>query len=108
MSKKEKYTFEEALHRLEEIVSKLEDGDVPLEDTIKLFQEGTELINFCNKKLEEVKFKVEMVVKNKDGFKLVDFEEKSNENFKKINEELDLNELEETEDEEDESNDLPF
>lgn len=106
MSKKEKYTFEEALHRLEEIVSKLETGDVPLEDTIRLFQEGTELINFCNKKLEEVKFKVEMVVRNKNGFKLVDFEEKSNGNFKKINEEVELDEFEETEEEE--NNELPF
>ncbi len=107
MQKKEKYTFEEALHRLEEIVSKLEMGDVPLEDTIKLFQEGMELINFCNHKLEEVKFKVEMVVRNKDGFSLVDFNKISNKNVEIKNNELD--EIEEEEDNKDDENgELPF
>lgn len=78
MEKKEKYTFEQAMQRLEEIVSKLESGDTPLEETINLFQEGVELVNFCNKKLEEVKHKVEMVVRTKNGFNLVPFEQTTN------------------------------
>ncbi|MCS7230963.1 MAG: exodeoxyribonuclease VII small subunit [Elusimicrobiota bacterium] len=82
-NKKEKYTFEEALKRLEEIVSKLETSEVPLEETINLFEEGMELVKFCNQKLEEVKHKVEMVVKTKDGFTLKPFVEKPNDTVEK-------------------------
>lgn len=70
---KNKISFEQALKRLEEIVNKLETGEVPLEESIELFQEGIELVNFCNQKLEEVKHKVEMVVKTKEGFTLKPF-----------------------------------
>ncbi len=76
--KQNKKTFEESLKRLEEIVLKLETGDVPLEETIALFQEGIQLVNFCNQKLEEVKHKVEIVIRNKNGFTLQPFEEKNN------------------------------
>jgi exodeoxyribonuclease VII small subunit len=74
---KQKYTFEQAIQRLDEIVNKLEIGNVPLEETISLFQEGMELINFCNQKLEEVKHKVEVVIKNKNGFTLQPFDVKT-------------------------------
>ncbi|MCX7910170.1 MAG: exodeoxyribonuclease VII small subunit [Endomicrobia bacterium] len=96
---KKRYTFEEALKRLEEIVSKLETSEVPLEETISLFEEGMELVKFCNQKLEEVKHKVEMVVRTKNGFTLKPFVEKSN----------DIIEKEEKEDEEEDiDEELPF
>ena len=41
-------TYEQAYKRLEEIVEKLENGSVPLEESMKLFEEGTKLANFCN------------------------------------------------------------
>ncbi len=94
MQKQEKkYTFEQAMQRLEEIVNKLELGNVPLEETISLFQEGMELINFCNQKLEEVKHKVEIVIRNKEGFTLQPFDVKTD--YKSQQEEIE-------EDEEDE------
>lgn len=55
--------FEDALKRLEEIVSKLESGDVELDESLKLFEEGMELANFCSKKLNEIKNKIEILVK---------------------------------------------
>ena len=52
MSKKNE-TFEEKMRRLEEIVRAMERGDVALEESLKLFQEGTELVRSCGKQLEE-------------------------------------------------------
>lgn len=69
--------FEEALTRLEEIVDKLDSQEIPLEDTISLFEEGQGLIQYCTRKLEEVKFKIEKVVKTKNGFKLEPFSEEN-------------------------------
>ncbi len=97
---KQKYTFEQALQRLEEIVNKLELGNVPLEETISLFQEGMELINFCNQKLEEVKHKVEIVVRTKEGFTLQPFDVKTGyKNQLEEKEEIDEIEKDEEEDE---------
>ncbi|WP_438432231.1 exodeoxyribonuclease VII small subunit [Gorillibacterium sp. sgz500922] len=55
-------TFEEAMERLEGIVSKLESGDVPLEQAIEWFQEGMKLSHLCGQKLEQVERKIEMLV----------------------------------------------
>jgi exodeoxyribonuclease VII small subunit len=60
-------TFEDAIRELKEIIEKLESGNLPLEDSIKLFQEGTELISFSHKKLNEIRKKVEILVEDKDG-----------------------------------------
>lgn len=60
-------TFEDALKELKEIIAKLESGNISLEDSIKLFQEGTELISFSHKKLNEIRKKVEMLVEDKNG-----------------------------------------
>lgn len=60
MAKKE-LTFEESLEKLESIVSSLEKGDVPLNESIKLFEEGTELISNCNKLLEEAEQKIKIL-----------------------------------------------
>jgi len=59
-------SFEEALIRLEEIVDKLESGDVPLEIAIEMFQEGMKLANRCNLKLENIEGKIETLIE-KDG-----------------------------------------
>lgn len=59
--------FEESLNKLEAIVAQLERGDLSLEDSVKLFEEGTRLSAECRKQLEEAEGKVEMLVKQRDG-----------------------------------------
>lgn len=59
--------FEESLKKLEEIVAQLERGDLALEDSVRLFEEGTQLSAECRKQLEEAEGKVEMLVKQRDG-----------------------------------------
>ncbi len=59
--------FESALSRLEEIVKELESGDLPLEQSLKLFEEGIKLSRICNKRLEEAERKVEILLKDKSG-----------------------------------------
>jgi exodeoxyribonuclease VII small subunit len=59
--------FEESLTKLEEIVASLERGDLSLEDSVKMFEEGTRLSAECRKQLEEAEGKVEMLVKQRDG-----------------------------------------
>ncbi|MCP4681854.1 MAG: exodeoxyribonuclease VII small subunit [Desulfobacterales bacterium] len=59
--------FEEAMERLEEIVQGLEDGELPLEDAIKAFEEGMKLAGFCSDKLEEVEKKVTLLIKKSGG-----------------------------------------
>lgn len=61
-----KKTFEESLSRLEQITSELENGDLDLEESLKKFDEGIKLTEFCNKKLEEAHKKVTLLLK-KDG-----------------------------------------
>ena len=55
------------MKRLEDIVQSLESGDLPLEDSIGIFEEGMKLVSFCSKKLEEAEQKVTMLVKASDG-----------------------------------------
>ncbi len=62
-----KEKFEDALNKLEKIVSKLEEGDIPLEESLKLFEEGIRLSRVCNQKLDEAEKKVEILLKGKDG-----------------------------------------
>ena len=59
--------FEESMKRLEKIVQDLESGDLPLEESLKVFEEGMGLIKFCSEKLEEVEQKVTKLVKESDG-----------------------------------------
>ena len=59
--------FETALQRLEEIVKKLETGDLPLASALELFEEGVTLLRFCHTKLDEAERKVEILVKKGDG-----------------------------------------
>lgn len=58
--------FEEAMNKLEEIVSHLERGEVPLEQAIELFQQGMQLSQLCGRKLSQVERKIEMIVEQ-DG-----------------------------------------
>jgi exodeoxyribonuclease VII small subunit len=62
-----KERFEDALSKLEKIVSKLEDGEIPLEESLKLFEEGIRLSRLCNQKLEEAEKRVEILMKDKNG-----------------------------------------
>ena len=59
--------FEEGLKRLEEIVGSLEKGDQPLEEALRLFEEGVRLSRYCSAKLNEAERKVEILLKNADG-----------------------------------------
>ena len=63
MNKKKENNFEIALKRLEEISDLLENEDTPLEDSIKLFEEGIELKEFCEDKLKSAKLKIDKIVK---------------------------------------------
>lgn len=60
-------SFEAAIEKLETIVTRLENGDVPLEEAIELFQEGMRLSQYCSQKLEQVERKIEMLVEDTDG-----------------------------------------
>lgn len=60
-------TFAAALSRLEEIVQELEKGDLLLEQSLKLFEEGVKLARLCTKRLDEAERKVEILLKDKDG-----------------------------------------
>ena len=66
-SEKKKAGFEESMLRLEEIVRLLEKGDAPLEDSIKLFEEGTKLAKRCDDLLNEAEKKVVVLSKGADG-----------------------------------------
>ena len=58
MPKKEK-TFEEALDRLQEIVSVLEDNEKPLDETVRLFEEGLQLVQLCDERLKKFETQIE-------------------------------------------------
>ena len=60
-------TFEENMHRLEQIVRAMERGDVPLEESLKLFQEGTELVRCCGKLLDEAELQVKKILTDVNG-----------------------------------------
>jgi exodeoxyribonuclease VII small subunit len=60
-------TFEESMARLEQIVRAMERGDVALEESLKLFQEGTELVRSCQKLLDEAQLQVKMIMTAADG-----------------------------------------
>ena len=64
---KEANNFEEALKRLEEIVGELEQGEIPLEETLSLFEEGVKLSRFCRNKLDEAEKRVDLLLKDEGG-----------------------------------------
>ena len=66
MSKQNK-SFEERMQRLEQIVRAMEQGDIALEESLKLFQEGTELVASCGKLLDDAELQIHKVVSQADG-----------------------------------------
>ena len=73
MNKKKENNFESALKRLEEISDLLENEDTPLEDSIKLFEEGIELKEFCEDKLKSAKLKIDKIVKRNKSITSTEF-----------------------------------
>jgi exodeoxyribonuclease VII small subunit len=66
-------TFEEALRRLESIVERLERGDVPLEESIRLYEEGIAVSKFCAGKLTQAELTLKRLAKDMEGnFQLLD------------------------------------
>lgn len=59
--------FEVSLKKLEEIVRKLEGGTMPLDDSIKAFEEGVKHASLCARKLDEAERKVELLIKQRNG-----------------------------------------
>ena len=68
----ENKTFEQNLRRLEEIVRAMERGDVALEESLRLFQEGTELVRSCGKLLDDADQQVKLVLSGPDGEPVVE------------------------------------
>jgi len=65
-------TFEAALKQLEEIVQKLERGELPLEESLKLYEDGIRLSRLCHAKLEEAEGKIELLMKDAKGELVLD------------------------------------
>ncbi|RXI99592.1 exodeoxyribonuclease VII small subunit [Anaerobacillus alkaliphilus] len=66
MSDKKELSFEDAMEKLEEVVAKLEQGDVPLEEAISMFQEGMTLSKLCHDKLKSVEDSMDRIL-HQDG-----------------------------------------
>lgn len=64
---KKELGFEDSLKRLDEIVDRLEDDDLSLEESLKFFEEGVELARTCGKRLDEAEKKVTLLVKDREG-----------------------------------------
>ena len=64
---KQNKSFESNMQRLEQIVRAMERGDVALEESLKLFQEGTELVRSCNELLDNAQLQVKMIMTAPDG-----------------------------------------
>ena len=67
MMDKQNRSFENNMQRLEQIVRAMERGDVALEESLKLFQEGTELVRSCNELLDNAQLQVKMIMTAPDG-----------------------------------------
>ena len=65
--REENISFEASMARLEQIVRAMERGDVSLDESLKLFQEGTELVRSCNKLLDDAQLQVKKIMTAADG-----------------------------------------
>ena len=72
MTTEKSLSFEAAYARLEEILEKMNSGKVSLEDSLKLYEEADQLINWCSKRLTEAEKKIETLIKSRDGELLMD------------------------------------
>ena len=68
-------TFEESMGRLEQIVRSLEQGNVPLEESLKLFQEGTQLVRSCSQLLDNAQLQIQKVLTAPDGSPVMEDDE---------------------------------
>ena len=76
-----KKSFEEALSKLERITKELEEGDLSLEESLKYFDEGVKLAEYCNGKLNDAQKKVEILLKKNDGLEPAAFDGLDEENL---------------------------
>ena len=74
MNKKNEKNFESALQRLEQISDLLENEETPLEESIKLFEEGIELKEYCEEKLKSAKIKIDKIVKKNKSLASTEFQ----------------------------------
>ena len=74
MNKKSEKNFESALKRLEQISDLLENEETPLEESIKLFEEGIELKEYCEEKLKSAKVKIDKIVKKNKALSSTEFQ----------------------------------
>lgn len=76
MSKEQKASFEESLEKLEKIVEQLEEGDLPLEKSLELFEQGVKLSRDCQQRLEKAESRIEILMKDSEGAPVLEaFEE---------------------------------
>ena len=79
MATKKKMSLEEATQRLEEIVNKMENEKLPLEESLKLYEEAVGIVAKCSEELEDAKRRIMILTQGKDGeIKLADFTDSSN------------------------------
>jgi exodeoxyribonuclease VII small subunit len=74
-----KEKFEEALGRLEDIVKRMEAGDMTLEESLKAFEEGIKLARLCSRRLDEAERRVEMLLKQEQELVIRPFKVEENE-----------------------------
>ncbi len=67
MAEEKEIKFEEALARLEAVVERLESGELPLEESLRLFEEGVHLTKVCTHRLEEAERRITILLKNEQG-----------------------------------------
>ena len=72
MKKTDEPTFEQALQQLEQIVQKLEKGDLPLEESLRLYEDGIRLSRLCHGTLEEAEGRIELLLKDARGEPVLD------------------------------------
>jgi exodeoxyribonuclease VII small subunit len=75
--------FEDAMKELEDIVKRLESGDLPLEESLKIFEEGVALSRYCFNKLEEAEKRVSILVKGEGETKREPFQAEETQSVKK-------------------------
>ena len=69
--------FEKSIDELREIIEKLESGNIPLDDSLSLFEKGVKILNAANKKLSQMEKKVEILIESSNGkIKKEDFDTK--------------------------------
>ena len=74
MKKTDEPTFEQALQQLESVVQRLEKGELPLEESLRLYEDGIRLSRLCHGKLEEAEGRIEMLLKDARGEPVLDAE----------------------------------